>query len=350
MKRKIIKLVIHISTFIIAIGCFIFSYWSVNQSLALLNMSLSWWLKQGVVTVIGFLITSVIGRLFVSEKTLFMAMKKMLKNMSQGNFDVNTNDTGKFFRFIDDDWDDFLKQLEKTSGQLKEMEELKQGFISDVSHEIRSPLTSIIGFTQLAIKENENKEKRQHYLKNIQAESMRLSVLSDSLLKLATLEENRKIKKKVFSLSSQLERQLSVFKVQLDEKDIRTRLLTVPCYYYGNEELMYQVWQNLISNAIRFSEPKDEIVISLTIDEKEFVVLIKDTGVGMTEEQKNRIFERFYKADVSRTATTGGSGLGLSIVSKILECHEDLKIEVASIINEGTTFKITGPLAEISSD
>ncbi|MDT2829901.1 HAMP domain-containing sensor histidine kinase [Vagococcus carniphilus] len=346
MKRKLIKMLIHVSTFILAMSCFILSYWLVDKTLVMFNLTFSWWLKQSLVTILGFVITSMIGRLFVNEKTLFITMKRMLKKMSQGDFDVDTKDEGKLFRYIDDDWDDFLKQLDQTSLRLKEMEELKQGFISDVSHEIRSPLTSIIGFTQLAKQENEDEKKRHYYLENIQEESLRLSDLSDSLLRLATLEENREIEKKTYSLNQQLEQVISLFNIQLAEKEMTCHVKLEPCLYEGNEELMYQVWQNLIGNAIRFSSSQDTLFISLTTDDEIFTVSIKDTGIGMDETQKNRIFERFYKADTSRTSVTGGSGLGLSIVSKIVEYHGDLKIDVLSEKGIGTTFKVVGKKAK----
>lgn len=345
MKRKVIRLGIHIATFILAISCFLFSYWLVRFSLNSFNIKLNWWLSQTLVTIVGFIVTSLIGRLFVNEKTLFVTMKRMLKEMSQGNFDSKTDDTGRFFRYVDDDWDHFLKQLNQTSQRLKEMETLKQRFISDVSHEIRSPLTSIIGFTQLAKKEDADSDKRHYYLDNIQQESLRLSQLSDSLLRLATLEEERVLDRKIFALDTQIEHVLSVFEVQLKENDMVLEMSTVPCEYDGDEHLMYQVWQNLIANAIRFSEAGSTLSIVLTTDEELWSVEICDTGKGMTSEQLNRIFERFYKADESRTATTGGSGLGLSIVAKIIECHCDLKISVESEEYRGTCFKVIGPLS-----
>lgn len=346
MKRKCLKLLINISTLFIAIGCFLLAFWLVESGLTFLEIELSSWLIQMFVTILGFVFAFMVGRLLVNERLMFVTMKKMLKEMSYGNFDIDTTHVAKIFRLIDDDWDDFLKQLEETSKRLKEMEELKQGFISDVSHEIRSPLTSIVGFTQLAKKEKNNEEKRLYYLDNIQQESMRLTELSDSLMQLAILEENKKISKTSFSLDKQLDYALSVFKVQLDEKKIEYQLKKKTCYYYGNEELMYQVWQNLISNAIKFSEPKGKIIIELAVEQGMFLVSIADTGKGMTEIQKNRIFERFYKADSSRTSSTGGSGLGLSIVSKIIECHGDLKIDVQTELNKGTTFLLSGPIKQ----
>src|SRR5699024_9032096 len=211
-----------------------------------------------------------------------------------------------------------------------EVEEMRQQFISNVSHEIQSPLTSISGFARALKNEELTRKEREHYLTIIESESKRLSNISDNLSKLTYLEnENHDFVLKKYRLDQQLQRIVLASEVQWQEKHIDMELHMEETWLTADEELLNQVWMNLVSNAIKFTEDHGKVSMEVVEGEAEITVNITDTGIGISEEEKLHVFERFYKADKARTRHKSGSGLGLSIVKKILHLH-DATIQVES--------------------
>jgi signal transduction histidine kinase len=188
-----------------------------------------------------------------------------------------------------------------------------------------------------------NVEERSHYLSIIETESCRLSKLSDNLLKLASLEaQNMKFEPRLYRLDKQirslalasepqwLDKQLDL-QVELDELDIT-----------GDQDLLSQVWTNLIHNAIKFTLEGGTVRLDLHRQDGRIEVKISDSGIGIAEEDQIHIFERFYKADPSRERSRGGSGLGLSISQKIVELHRGT-IAVQSRLGTGAIFTVSLP-------
>lgn len=174
-------------------------------------------------------------------------------------------------------------------------------------------------------------------------ESTRLSRLSDNLLRLASLEvEQVTFERKLFRVDKQIRGLLLAYEPQWSAKgldlDVSMDEVTIP----GDEDLLGQVWQNLIQNCIRFSFDGGSVCLSLVQrgDSAEF--RIADTGIGIPEEDQPHIFERFYKADKSRQRSEGGSGLGLAIAKKIVEMHHGT-IGVESRVGSGATFTVALP-------
>lgn len=227
-------------------------------------------------------------------------------------------------------------QLNELSG----METMRQDFISNVSHEIQSPLTSIRGFVTLLKNDNIEKSKREYYIHIIENETLRLSKLSDNLLKLSTLEsENARINPVTYSLEKQLREVVLLLEPQWSEKNIDLSIDGEPAQIVADRDLMSQVWINLLHNSIKFTPEKGKINIQIEKADAGIQVSIADNGIGMDDETLIHIFERFYMVDKTRSQKAGGSGLGLSIVKKIIEMHHDT-IEVKSKIGVGTVFKI----------
>ncbi len=228
--------------------------------------------------------------------------------------------------------------------ELGELERMRQEFISNVSHEIQSPLTSINGFAKALKNMNLSEEKRHHYLEIIEMESHRLSKISDNLLKLTSLEsQHHPFEPKLYRLDKQLRNVVLSLEPNWLEKNIDMDIQLKNLSIKADEDLMNQVWMNLLSNSIKFTPHGGQIRISMTSQQGMVTVVIADNGIGLTEEQQKHVFERFYKADQSRVAKNGGSGLGLSIVKKILDMHHG-SITVQSKLAEHTTFTITMPL------
>jgi two-component system, OmpR family, phosphate regulon sensor histidine kinase PhoR len=234
--------------------------------------------------------------------------------------------------------------------ELSQMEQMRQEFISNVSHEIQSPLTSITGFAKVLQSEHLNQAERVHYLSIIEAESMRLAKLSENLLKLTSLEsEHHPFELKRYRLDKQLRNIVLACEPQWLEKQIEIEIDLEDITIQADEDLMSQLWVNLIHNSIKFTPEKGTLQISLKKQGNEVIVKIADTGLGIAEEDLAIIFDRFYKADKSRNRSTTGSGLGLSIVKKIINMHHGT-IKAESKLGKWTKMTIQLPIEQLLAD
>ena len=257
-----------------------------------------------------------------------------LAQIARGNFDV----------FLDakatDMHHDLAEAINDMARGLGNLETMRQDFISNVSHEIQSPLTSISGFAGLLKKEDLSAEQRRRYAEIIEAESKRLSSLSENLLKLTTLDNSKlPLNRQDFRLDKQLEHVALLLEPQWSAKNLNLEAELPLCILCGDEDLLSQVWTNLLHNAIKFTPEGGQISIGLKQEGDAAQVTIGDTGIGIGPEDRIHIFERFYKADKARARSAGGNGLGLSLVKKIVDLHGG-SIRVESTIGEGTTFEI----------
>lgn len=227
---------------------------------------------------------------------------------------------------------------------LKQLDDMRQEFVSNVSHEIQSPLTSIQGFSQAIRSGGVTDEQQKAYLTIIEEESRRLSSLSKQLLTLASLDkETHPVEPSVYRLDEQIRQVLLMLEIQWQEKRLQIDLHLPKTMIYADKSLFNQVWINLITNSIKFTPTEGNIRIEIH-REARIAVTIRDSGCGISEEELERVFERFYKGDKSRNRTSTGSGLGLSIVKKIVEIADgSLKIE--SKPGEGTSVTVLLPAA-----
>src|SRR5699024_1099292 len=226
------------------------------------------------------------------------------------------------------------------SDSLSQTEEKRQEFVSNVSHEIQSPLTSIQGFSQALREEDLPAEMSDRYLSISESESKDLSALSKQLLTLSALEqETEEIEKQPVDVSRQLKEVISITEWQWREKNIVIEMDIEDGYVTGDPGLLQQVWMNLITNAIRYSDEGDKITVQLINEKENIRVNIEDTGVGIAEHQIPHLFDRFFKVDKARTRTENSTGLGLSIVKKIIERHHGT-IMVDSELGKGSVFQV----------
>ena len=353
--RKFWDILKHIAGFT-AIMVGLLLSWSIAYGITewvypLFDWHLHAFVKQLVNSALGFVIFGfsmyMISRSFkVRNRQLkfFNPMIIAMEQIAKGNFNIdlsyyqkqNLQEGHPFYHIVN--------SIKHMAEELGEMEQMRQEFISNVSHEIQSPLTSISGFAQALKNENLTHEEKLHYLEIIETESKRLSKLSDNLLKLTSLEsEKTPFEPKNYRLDQQIRRVILSCEPQWTARHIEMDVSLDKVTITADEALVDQVWINLIHNSIKFTPENGTISISLHAEEEKAVVHIADTGIGMSEEVQVRIFERFYKADKSRNRLTGGNGLGLSIVKKILELHHG-DIYVKSQVGKGTTFKIMLPL------
>jgi signal transduction histidine kinase len=254
-----------------------------------------------------------------------------LEQIAQGNFNVfvDTSDISMP--------SGLAAAINDMAKNLSNLETMRQDFISNVSHEIQSPLTSISGFAALLKRADLPENERLRYAEIIEAESKRLSSLSENLLKLSTLDNNPIIETE-FRLDKQLSNVILTLEPQWSAKHLTVEAVLPKYMICGDEELLSQVWINLLVNAIKFTPENGLVYVSL----KENTVKVADTGVGISKNDLPHIFERFYKVDKARDRGLGGNGLGLSLVKKIVELHGG-HISVDSETGKGTSFAIFLP-------
>src|SRR5699024_10477634 len=188
-----------------------------------------------------------------------------------------------------------------------------------------------------------NEDEKTQYVSIINNEINRLSSLTKQLLLLASLDrEDDILKKKTYHLSDQLKEIIFNHQWAINEKGIMIQYSLPEVYVYGDPSLLYNVWENLLTNAIKYNNQNGTIHISVKEVEKHIEVHVQDTGIGLSEEEKVRIFDRFYREDSSRTKKIEGTGLGLSIVSSIVTLHNG-HLEMESDKDRGSTFIVYLP-------
>ncbi|KOS29236.1 membrane protein [Bacillus anthracis] len=248
-----------------------------------------------------------------------------IQKIAKGDFSVKIRNEEKY----DGEIGVLVKSINDMTDELNAMEKMRQEFIANVSHELKTPITSIKGFARALQDTNLPEEKRKHYLTIIETETTRLSKLSQNLLKLTLLESEEYTPERVtYRLDQQLKQIVLNSEPLWAEKEIELDLDLEKVHITADQESMSQVWINLIHNSMKFTPSSGTISIKLKEYETLVEVRIRDTGSGISEEQKQHIFERFYKADSSRNRAYGGTGLGLAIAKKIIDPHQgEIKLE-----------------------
>lgn len=227
--------------------------------------------------------------------------------------------------------------------EMKKLEQMRKDFVANVSHELKTPVTSIKGFTETLLDgAMDNKETLEAFLSIILKESDRLQTLIQELLELSKIEQQGfKLAIQEMDLHKLLEDVIALLNGKAKEKDILLELISKQdqVFIKGDIDRLKQVFINLIANAITYTPPGGNVNVILLQNGEKVRVHVKDTGVGIKKEEIPRIFERFYRVDRARSRNSGGTGLGLAIVKHLIEAHHG-QISVRSEINEGSEFII----------
>lgn len=265
-------------------------------------------------------------------------LTKATKQIAGGDFNVNLNIKQK------DELGTLACSFEDMMHDLRQLEQMRRDFVSNVSHEVQSPLTSISGYA-LALKQVDlESHERSRYLDIIIAEADRMSKMSDSLLKLGMLEsQSQQLQPITFSLDEQIRRVIVAIQPQWSARSIGFELNMKAVSITADHDLLNQVWTNILGNSIKFSKDGGVIHVSVKQDGKNVTVRISDKGIGISPEDQKRIFERFFKADRSHSRKYGGSGMGLAIVKQIVSLHQG-EISVESELGRGTAVIVTLPM------
>ncbi len=222
-------------------------------------------------------------------------------------------------------------------------EDRMRRFVADASHELRTPLTSIRGFAELA--RQRGGELRPDEMRRIEDEAKRMGLLVDDLLLLARLDQQRPLAHEPVDMLELAGDAVRDAKAIQPERPVRLEVLpgSEAPVVTGDEARLRQVLGNLLSNALHHTPESAPVTVAVGTEGRRAVVHVRDSGPGLSDEHKSRVFERFYRADSARTRATGGSGLGLSIVAALVGAHGGT-IDVADTPGGGATFTLHLPL------
>ena len=269
-------------------------------------------------------------------------MAEAMRRVSEGDFSVYvpTIHAADKLDYLDVMILDFNKMVE----ELGSIETLKTDFISNVSHEMKTPIAIIKNYAQLLQMEQTPEGRGKEYAEEIEDAAERLSSLISNILKLNKLENQRITPEAgVYDVCKQLCESIFLFEEAMEEKEIDLKAdIEDAAMIKADASLMDLVWNNLLSNAVKFTDRGGSIVIRQTSDEKYIRVSVSDTGCGIAKENINHIFDKFYQGDTSHS--TEGNGLGLALVKRVLELMEG-EILVTSEAGKGSTFLVTLPAA-----
>lgn len=291
------------------------------------------------ITWIAILIGTII--ILIITKSIVYPVKKLTeatKQLAQGNFEANYQTKRK------DEIGQLTESFIEMAEELSLLVKMREDFVSNVSHEFQTPITSILGFTKALQHKQLTEEQRKRYLSIIRSESERLSYLSKDILRLSHLQHGQyQLVLSTFSIDEQIRKVLITQEPQWCTKNLNISLDMDPLFIEADKNLLQQVWVNLISNAIKFSPENGEIYVRVKqVNRDKVEVFIQDLGPGIPEDEQKLIFTPFYKIDQSRDAAVKGNGLGLTIVQQIVALHHGT-IQIVSEYGNGTTFIVTIP-------
>ncbi|NLL80901.1 MAG: HAMP domain-containing histidine kinase [Tissierellia bacterium] len=269
---------------------------------------------------------------------LFVAkmIVKPIKDLTDATKKVATGDFSLVIKTErDDELGELIDGFNKMTKDLASIEILRNDFISDISHEFKSPITSIEGYTKLLADSND--EAKDEYTDIILHETERLSNMATNILTINKLDNENIINTEEFKLDEQIRRSILLLENKWNEKAIELDVDLDDVIIKANKDLINQIWINLLDNAIKFSPLNGRISIKLINHEKRCEFIIEDEGIGISKEDQEKIFEKFYKADKSRNIE--GTGLGLSIVKRIVDLHEG-EIKLDSQVGRGTRISV----------
>ena len=297
-------------------------------------------------TVYRFFIISTIISTLISTFLVYFFSRKITKPLKEIRDAAKVISDGEFDKRLDINSKDEIGELAKSFNQmavaLENLEEMRRGFIANVSHELRTPMTSIKGFIEGILDDVIPPEKHKAYLEIVRSEIMRLNRLVNDILDLSKMEAGEvHVVFSDFNINELIRRCIIKLENFITEKGLEVMAnFDEDTLVSADMDSIERVLINLIHNAVKFTPNGGIIGLKTVIDNDKVIISIADTGIGIEKEELNRIWERFYKADKSRSHDTLGTGLGLAIVKNIINEHGQ-KIWVESEEDKGTTFYFT---------
>ena len=260
------------------------------------------------------------------------------KKMAKGNFDINLIPHHEYKNY--DEFDLIKLDLNRLAEELSKSEILKNDFIANISHEMKTPLAIIMTYAKTLSNDDLTEAEKAEYIKSLKETCVRLNNLVTNILKLNKLENNKlQLDISRFNISDLLANQILEFEQMMDTKNINLECdIEDDLYICSEKSYLEIIFSNLISNAIKFSNNEGTIKISLHLINEYYVITIEDNGCGMDKYTGAHIFDKFYQGETSHSKE--GNGLGLALVKKVIDSIGGT-IEVSSELNVGTTFIIS---------
>ena len=239
----------------------------------------------------------------------------------------------------------FVEKIQAGNEKKRQLEKQKKQFTANVSHELKTPLTSIAGYAELMENGMARPEDIRPFAHTIRKQALRLVSLAEDIIQLSQLEESDGEilfeEVNLTDLAGDCVQSLQI-NAQSRTVDLHLEAPDAPVYIRGNKSLLEELLYNLCDNAIRYNKPRGSVTVTLRPEGKGTALVVADTGIGIPEKYRERIFERFFRVDKSRSKETGGTGLGLAIVKHIAQVH-DATVELDSQEGQGTTITIHFP-------
>lgn len=331
-RRKIVR------AYFLIISAFSIILLFMNWGFKKLGISLYLFLNPAyaffVIWVLCLILSSVTIYFLITQ--LFEPLKKIssaLKKVSKGDYSIQLDYSGNIEEF-----QYTINNFNKMVRELDSVEMLRNDFIANVSHEFKTPLSSVTGYVTLLQDPELTESEKDEYIQKIFFNINKLNSLTENILLLSKLENQNTLPEPVtYRLDEQIREAIVLLEPRWSAKRIQLDIDLPELKWKGQRSLMLQVWINLISNAIKFSETGGEISVNLKRKNGSVRVTVSDNGIGMSEETQAHIFDKFYQGDTSRRSQ--GNGLGLALCSEILgRCGG--KIYVRSESGEGSVFMV----------
>lgn len=283
---------------------------------------------------LGAVVALFVGRLIIRP---IQNISNAFDQLSRGNFDVKVPENERV-----EEIREMAQHFNSMTYDLSHIETLRNDFVANVSHEFKTPIASIEGYAALLQDKSLTPEKQSRYVEKILDNSQKLSSLCSSILMLSKLENQEILPdKKEYRIDEQIRKAVLGLESRWSAKNIEFDIDLPKQTYFGSQQLIGQVWSNIIDNAVKHSPEGGVIEIRMENNGNTLTVTITDHGEGMTEEIQKHIFEKFYQGDASRKAE--GNGLGLALVKRIVDLCGG-RIEVKSSPGEGASFTVSLPL------
>ena len=233
----------------------------------------------------------------------------------------------------------FMETIRKQHKDIVKSSQIRQEFTANVSHELKTPLTAISGYAELIASGMTTGDDTTRFAGEISKSSKRLLTLINDILRLSELDATTEVPMENVDLYELAEKCVNMLQVNAEKQNVTLMLTGKATRMQANKEMMEELLYNLISNAIRYNRPYGNVVVSVNREEEHVSLTVEDTGIGISHADQERVFERFYRVDKSRSKSTGGTGLGLAIVKHVVQCH-GAKLKMNSQLGTGTRIEV----------
>ena len=233
----------------------------------------------------------------------------------------------------------FMETIRKQHENIVKNSQMRQEFTANVSHELKTPLTAISGYAELIAAGMTTGDDTIRFAGEISKSSNRLLTLINDILRLSELDASTEVPMEEIDLYELAEKCVNMMQINAEKQNVTLMLTGKPTKMQANREMMEELLYNLVSNAIRYNRPYGNVVVSVSREDDHVNLTVEDTGIGISQADQERVFERFYRVDKSRSKSTGGTGLGLAIVKHVVQCH-GARLNMKSQLGSGTRIEI----------